>query len=62
MKKIYGEQDHSGNYHKSGFSYGLMKKCLKDLGVVDIKRIVRGYKGVPFIPDSLDVGGYKRRG
>jgi predicted SAM-dependent methyltransferase len=60
MRNIYGRQDHPGNYHKSGFSYGILKQCLEDLGITSVKRIVRGYKGVPFIPDSLRVKGYKR--
>jgi len=56
---IYGEQDHLGNYHKCGFSYGLLKSLLISCGIGYVKRIVKGYKGVPFIPDSLHVRGIK---
>jgi ubiquinone/menaquinone biosynthesis C-methylase UbiE len=57
MKNIYGEQDYLGNYHKSGFSFGTLKQCLEDLGIIDIKRLLHGYKGIPFIPDSLHIRG-----
>lgn len=57
---IYGEQDGEFNFHKSGFSYGLLKRLLQDLGIEDISRIVLGYKGIPFLPDSLHLKGRKK--
>lgn len=60
MKNIYGEQDHAFNYHKAGFSYGLLKHILKDCGITNIKRVIRGYKGIPFMPDCLHVQGVKK--
>lgn len=59
LKKIYGEQDYEGNYHKCGFSYGLLRSLLESCGVKDVNRVIKGYKGVPFIPDSLHVKGVK---
>jgi predicted SAM-dependent methyltransferase len=59
LRKIYGGQDYPGNLHKSGFSYGLLKSLLNACGIGKIKRIVKGYKGIPFIPDSLHVRGIK---
>ncbi len=58
---IYGEQDDEFNFHKSGFSYGLLKRLLQDLGIQDISRIVFGYKGIPFLPDSLHLKGKKKQ-
>ncbi|MBS7635567.1 hypothetical protein KEJ34_08850, partial [Candidatus Bathyarchaeota archaeon] len=59
VKNIYGGQDYEGNYHKCGFSYGLLKDLLKSCGIRDVKRIFKGYKGIPFIPDCLHVKGVK---
>jgi len=39
MRHIYGGQDHSWNYHKCGFSFGLLKNLLKEIGMYQIKRI-----------------------
>lgn len=60
IKNIYGGQDYEGNYHKSGFSYRLLKGVLRDLRIQNIKRIYGGYKGIPFIPDSLHIIGTKK--
>jgi len=59
VKNIYGEQDHVWNTHRCGFSYGLLKSLLESCGIRNIKRIVKGYKGIPFIPDCLHVRGVK---
>lgn len=60
IKKVYGAQDYEGNYHKCGFSFGLLRSLLESCGITDVKRIIKGYKGVPFIPDSLHVKGVKK--
>ncbi len=59
VKNIYGEQDYEGNYHKCGFSYELLKSLLESCGIKKVKRIIKGYKGIPFIPDCLHVKGTK---
>ncbi len=59
IQDIYGGQDYDGNYHKCGFSYELLKSLLESCGIKQIKRVVRGYKGIPFIPDCLHVKGIK---
>jgi predicted SAM-dependent methyltransferase len=60
VKNVYGEQDHRDNYHKCGFSFGLLKSLLESCGIVSIKRIIKGYKSVLFLPDCLHVRGVKR--
>lgn len=59
VKNIYGEQDHAGNYHKCGFSFGLLKHVLESSGIRNVKRRIKGYRGIPFIPDCLHVTGIK---
>lgn len=59
VRNIYGGQDYAGNYHRCGFSYGLLKRLLESCGIRDVRRIIRGYKGIPFIPDCLHVRGVK---
>lgn len=59
VKNIYGGQDYAGNYHKCGFSYGLLKSLLESCGIRKVKRIIKGYKGIPFIPDCLHIRGIK---
>lgn len=59
VKNIYGGQNYEGNYHKCGFSYGLLKSLLESCGIRNVKRIIKGYKGIPFIPDCLHVRGIK---
>jgi len=60
MRKFYGGQDHKENFHKCGFSYHLIKEVLKENGIVDIKRVIDGYKGIPFLPNDLHVIGKKK--
>lgn len=60
VMKIYGDQDYPENSHLSGYSYGLLKEILISLGIGRIKRIIRGYKGIPFIPNSLHLVGEKK--
>jgi predicted SAM-dependent methyltransferase len=59
IRNIYGSQDHAGNNHKSGFSYRLLKNLLESCGIKNIKRIIKGYKGIPFLPDCLHIVGIK---
>jgi len=59
VKNIYGTQDFLGNTHKCGFSFGLLKKIIEQCGVKKVKRIIKGYKGIPFLPDCLHVKGVK---
>jgi len=59
VKNIYGGQDYVGNQHRCGFSFGLLKHFLESCGVKNIKRIIKGYRGLPFIPDCLHVKGVK---
>lgn len=60
VRNIYGEQDNAGNFHMSGFSFGLLKALLEECGITKIKRFNRGYMGIPFIPDCLHVVGTKK--
>lgn len=60
VRNIYGTQDSPENAHKCGFSFGLLKGLLESVGIKDVKRIIRGYKGIPFLPDCLHVRGTKR--
>ena len=60
LRNIYGDQDYPENYHKCGFSYKIVKDIITDYGIIKIKRIIRGHKGIPFIPDSLHIKGIKR--
>lgn len=60
LRNIYGDQDYPENYHKCGFSYKIAKEVLEEFGIIKIKRIINGYKGIPFIPDSLHISGIKR--
>ena len=59
VKDIYGGQDYEGNYHKCGFSYELLKSLLESCGITRIRRVIKGYKGIPFIPDCLHIKGIK---
>ncbi len=61
VQNIYGGQDYCGNYHKCGFSYGLLKELLEQAGIKRVRRILRrrGYLGVPFLPDCLHIKGLK---
>ncbi len=59
VRNIYGTQDYVFNQHRCGFSYGLLKQLLKSCGIKNVKRVIKGYKGIPFIPDCLHVKGIK---
>lgn len=59
IENVYGGQDYEGNYHKCGFSYELLKSLLESCGIRKVRRIIKGYKGIPFIPDCLHVIGFK---
>jgi len=56
---IYGEQNHSGNYHKSGFTNVLLIDLLKSVGIKDIKKIMERFKGIPFVPRCIHLIGTK---
>jgi predicted SAM-dependent methyltransferase len=60
VRNIYGGQDYVGNQHKCGFSFGLLRNFLESCGVKNVKRIIHGYRGIPFLPDCLHVKGVKR--
>jgi len=57
---IYGGQDYEGNFHKCGFSFGLLKNLLEECGIHKVIR-VKSYRGRPFIPIDLHVIGIKKR-
>jgi predicted SAM-dependent methyltransferase len=59
VRNVYGEQDYAGNYHQCGFSFSLLKGLLESCGIRSVKRIIKGYKGLPFVPDCLHVTGFK---
>lgn len=59
IHNIYGKQDYPENYHQTGFSYRLLKSLLIENGIIDIKRVLDGYKGVPFLPCDLHIIGKK---
>jgi len=60
VKNIYGEQDYLGNQHQCGFSFQCLKSLLESHGISNVKRIVKGYKCLPFVPDCLHVLGKKK--
>jgi predicted SAM-dependent methyltransferase len=62
IKNIYGEQDYPENFHRSGFSFGILKTMLEKCGVHTIRRIADEYKGIPFIPNDLHIVGTKNNG
>lgn len=59
IRNIYGEQDYPENTHRCGFSFNLIKNLLEEIGIEQIKRVYKGYLGIPFIPDCLHVKGIK---
>jgi predicted SAM-dependent methyltransferase len=61
IKNIYGGQDYRENYHNCGFTYGLLKEALNNSGIIRVKRILDGYKGIPFLPCDLHINGVKHR-
>ena len=60
IKNIYGEQNYPENYHKCGFSYAVLKSLLIKCGIKKIKRVIGGYRGIPFIPNDLHIVGVKK--
>jgi len=60
VRNIYGEQDYEGNQHRCGFAFKNLKSLLEACGISNVKRIKKGYKGLPFIPDCLNVMGKKK--
>ena len=60
VKHIYGGQEHEGNFHKCGFSFGLLKELLEDVGIIKVRRVIkRGYYGIPLL-SGLHVKGVKK--
>ena len=59
VENIYGGQDYAGNYHKCGFSFGLLKNLMESVGIIDVRRVLEKYKGIPFVSD-LHVIGVKK--
>ena len=59
IQDVYGGQDYDVNYHKCGFSFELLKSLLESCGISRVRRIIKGYKGIPFIPDCLHITGVK---
>jgi predicted SAM-dependent methyltransferase len=62
VRNIYGEQDYVENEHRCGFAFNNLKSLLQECGISNIKRLVRGYRGLPFLPDCLHVIGKKAAG
>jgi predicted SAM-dependent methyltransferase len=61
IQDVYGGQDYESNYHKCGFSYALLKDLLESCGITSVRRVISGYKGIPFLPDCLHVKGTKKQ-
>jgi predicted SAM-dependent methyltransferase len=60
VKNIYGGQENKWNFHKCGFSFGLLKQLLEECGIVRVRRVIeRGFLGLPFLSD-LHVKGIKK--
>jgi predicted SAM-dependent methyltransferase len=60
VKNIYGGQENEWNFHKCGFSFGLLKQLLEECGIVRVRRVIeRGFLGLPFLSD-LHVKGIKK--
>jgi len=45
-----------GIFHKCDFSFNLLKELLEECRITKIRRVIKGYKGILFIPDCLHVG------
>jgi predicted SAM-dependent methyltransferase len=56
---IYGAQDYPENYHKSGFSFPILRRLLIEEGLVRVRRIRDKNPLIPFAPVDLHVIGYK---
>ncbi len=59
VEDIYGSQDFPENYHKCGFSYGMLKELLEDFGIIKTRRIRDRFRRIPLIPCDLHVAGIK---
>ena len=60
VANIYGGQEYEGNFHKCGFSYGLLKELLESVGIGEIVRVFeKGPFGIPFCSD-LHIKGKKK--
>jgi SAM-dependent methyltransferase len=59
VSMIYGEQDYEENFHKCGYSFGLLRENLNRLGIRSVRRVYRGHGLIPFIPDCLHIKGTK---
>lgn len=60
VKHIYGGQENEWNFHKCGFSFGLLKRLLEECGIVRVRRVIeRGFLELPFLSD-LHVKGIKK--
>ena len=61
IQNIYGEQDYVGNQHLCGFCFGSLKSLLEANGISNVKRVLDGFKGIPFLPNCLHVQGKKEK-
>jgi hypothetical protein len=60
VKHIYGGQENEWNFHKCGFSFGLLKQLLEGCGITKVKRVIKkGILGIPCLSD-LHVKGVKK--
>ena len=48
---IYGGQEYSGNYHKTGFSFGLLRYYLRAVGLKHINRVIEKKWIFPYVSD-----------
>lgn len=60
VENIYGGQSYPYEQHRCGFSFGLLRLCLESNGITNVKRVIKGYRGIPFLPDCLHIRGTKR--
>ena len=57
VENIYGGQEYEGNFHKCGFSFGLLKNLLESVGIRQIKRVFeKGPFGIPHCSDLHIIG------
>jgi SAM-dependent methyltransferase len=59
IQNIYGNQEYEFNFHKNGFSYGILKKKLQDNQIINIKRIRDNPYNIPLLPSDLHITGMK---
>jgi len=59
IENIYGGQDYEYNFHYAGFSFLQLKRLLNDHNMISVKRLLDGYRGIPFLPSDLHVTGKK---